>query len=337
MKQRIALWDNLKLFLMFLVVVGHLANNYYSETGEIFKSLILIIYTFHMPAFVFVSGLFAKKAINSEKIPSRKIFVFIVLYILARVINYAVNIIYFGQKIEFNIFYASDMPWYMMAMALWYAVTWAVRKIDSKYILAVSIALSCFAGYMSGDVDFLSILRVITFYPFFYSGYILDPEKIDRFSAKTPVKIFSAIYLAAFSVCCFVKYNFASKFYPLITGKGRFSDSAIKEFFNYGYALRFAYYIGVGLLVLAVISLCPRKEFKITRYGGRSLQIYIFHRAFLYILGNFGLLEMIPSIGPGWELIGIGVCVLITAVLCLKIFSIPINYISNPKPRKNIE
>lgn len=337
MQKRIALWDNLKLFLVFLVVLGHLINNYYSETSEIFKSLILIIYSFHMPAFIFVSGLFAKKAINGEKAPTQKIFVFLVFYIFARVLNYGVNIIFFQEKIEFNIFYASDMPWYMMAMALWYAITWAVRNINSGYIFTVSIALACFAGYMTGDVDFLAVLRVITFYPFFYAGYILKPQKIEDFSSKLPVKLFSAVYLAAFSVWCFVKYDFAAKFYPLITGKGKYSDSAIKEFFNTGYALRFLYYIVVGLLVLAVISLCPRKEFRITKYGGRSLQVYIFHRAVLYILGNLGWLAAIETMAKGRVFVAAALCLVITAVLSLKIFSIPINIVLNPKPRKKIE
>lgn len=334
MKQRVALWDNLKLFLIFLVVLGHLTNGYYADT-PVFGPLSLIIYTFHMPAFIFVSGMFSKKAVNGEKIPGKKIFAYIMLYFMALILNYGVNIIFFDKKIAFDIFSVGNMPWYMLAMAIWYAITWAIKNIDSKYILTVSVVIACFAGYMTSATDFLAILRIITFYPFFYAGYILDPEKVDKFSAKLPVKIFSALYLAAFSVGCFVKYNFASKFYPLLTGRQKFAN--LEEYARYGYMLRFLYYIGIGLMVLAVISLCPRKEFRITKYGGRSLQIYMFHRAILYILANAGVLEAIRGIGTGWELAEIAVCLLITAVLCPKIFSIPVNYILNPKPRKKIE
>ena len=334
MKQRIALWDNLKLFLIFLVVLGHLANGYFSET-PILGPISLIIYTFHMPAFIFVSGLFSKKSIDGEKLPGKKIFSYIILYFMATIINYGVNLIFFGKKIEFDIFSSKNMPWYMLALAIWYAITWAIKNVDSKYVLTVSIVIACFAGYMTGETDFMIVLRLITFYPFFYAGYILDPEKIDKFSAKLPVKIFSALYLAAFSVGCFVKFRFASKFYPLITGRQKFSN--LGEYARYAYALRFLYYIGIGLMVLAVISLCPRKEFKITKCGGRSLQIYMFHRAILYILANAGILEAIRGIGSGWELAEIAVCLLITAILCLKVFSKPIDYILNPKLRKKIE
>ena len=55
---RIAYWDNLKAILIFLVVLGHIVP----ECGAITYWLRFAIYTFHMPAFVFVSGFFSKKA-----------------------------------------------------------------------------------------------------------------------------------------------------------------------------------------------------------------------------------------------------------------------------------
>ena len=68
MGKRIALWDNLKLFLIFLVVLGHLTLQYF-YSSQMFCTVTMVIYTFHMPAFVFVSGLFSKKAINGETPP----------------------------------------------------------------------------------------------------------------------------------------------------------------------------------------------------------------------------------------------------------------------------
>ena len=334
MQKRIALWDNLKLFLIFLVVLGHYISGYYPDT-PVFGPIYLIIYTFHMPAFIFVSGLFSKRAVNGDKFPGKRIFTFIMLYFMTRVLTYLSNIMVFHKKINFDIFSVSAVPWYMLAMAMWYAITWVVKNYDSKYVLIVSITIACFAGYMKGDSDFLAILRVITFFPFFYCGYILEPEKIEKFTAKAPVKIFSALYLAAFSIGCFIKFNIASKFYPLLVGRQKFAN--LGRAADYAYILRFMYYIGVGLMVLAIISLCPRREFKFTKFGKLTLQIYVFHRPVIYILKNAGVLDMIQGLGTGWELVAAAVCVLITAVLCLKIFTIPIDFITNPKPRKSTE
>ena len=57
---RIAKWDNLKLFLIFTVVVGHISDLFYGSCSDM-KGLFVFIYTFHMPAFIFISGYLSKK------------------------------------------------------------------------------------------------------------------------------------------------------------------------------------------------------------------------------------------------------------------------------------
>ena len=53
-KTRIAYWDNLKGILIALVVLGHTGT----ALGDKWLS---VIYAFHMPLFVFVSGYFSRK------------------------------------------------------------------------------------------------------------------------------------------------------------------------------------------------------------------------------------------------------------------------------------
>ena len=57
MKERIVLWDNLKFILITLVVIGHLADEFTAKS-DVYKSVFLFIYTFHMPLFILISGLF---------------------------------------------------------------------------------------------------------------------------------------------------------------------------------------------------------------------------------------------------------------------------------------
>ena len=56
-KERDAVYCNLKLFLIFLVIYGHMIE------GRIYEDAVLMqiyrmIYSFHMPLFLFLSGLF---------------------------------------------------------------------------------------------------------------------------------------------------------------------------------------------------------------------------------------------------------------------------------------
>ena len=59
-EERIYYWDNLKCLLIFLVVVGHFLIPVYHDSGRSIEAVYFFIYLFHMPAFIFVSGFFAK-------------------------------------------------------------------------------------------------------------------------------------------------------------------------------------------------------------------------------------------------------------------------------------
>ena len=57
-------WDTLKFVLIFLVVYGHvLAID--NEEGSVNRAVFNLIFCFHMPLFVFVSGRFSQ--VNDEK------------------------------------------------------------------------------------------------------------------------------------------------------------------------------------------------------------------------------------------------------------------------------
>ena len=47
---RLQKWDILKCFLIFLVVLGHVAD-FYTKESQGMRNLYLLIYTFHMPLF----------------------------------------------------------------------------------------------------------------------------------------------------------------------------------------------------------------------------------------------------------------------------------------------
>ena len=56
-KERDYLFDNYKVILIFLVVVGHFIQPAYGNNALI-NALKWMIVSFHMPAFIFISGYF---------------------------------------------------------------------------------------------------------------------------------------------------------------------------------------------------------------------------------------------------------------------------------------
>ena len=59
MEKRDAYFDNAKLFLMILVVFGHFLQPFANDR-PVYNDLYYFIFTFHMPAFILISGFFAK-------------------------------------------------------------------------------------------------------------------------------------------------------------------------------------------------------------------------------------------------------------------------------------
>ena len=60
---RIAKWDNARWILITLVVICHFFENYLGN--PVANSLFFYVYTFHMPAFFLIAGLFSKKTVET--------------------------------------------------------------------------------------------------------------------------------------------------------------------------------------------------------------------------------------------------------------------------------
>ena len=87
-------------------------------------------------------------------------------------------------KFEFSLFTEPHLPWFMLALFAFAVITIAVRDFSPKYVLFFSILLACLAGYDREINSFLSLSRIIVYYPFYYLGYMLDAAKIEEFFRK---------------------------------------------------------------------------------------------------------------------------------------------------------
>lgn len=76
---RIAKWDNAKFVLIILVVICHFYENYLGSS-KLVNSLFFSVYTFHMPAFFLISGMFSKKTVKERKIV--KVVPYLLVYLI---------------------------------------------------------------------------------------------------------------------------------------------------------------------------------------------------------------------------------------------------------------
>ncbi len=176
MQQRNYKMDNIRFILIFLVILGHYIELF---QGEFSLALYKIIYSFHMPAFLFLTGFFAR-------FKPRKIFFNLICpYILFQTLYRAFDAFIIHGKDSFTLNFTTPywILWYLLTVICYYLL---IPLMDSentrsrKFILGIAIVASILSGYDSSIGYYGSLSRSCTFLPFFLAGYYMSKSKNSR-------------------------------------------------------------------------------------------------------------------------------------------------------------
>ena len=191
MKQRIYRYDNIKALLIFLVVLGHMTTDYVSDS-HLVRWTTLWIYSFHMPAFIFLSGLVHKQYITEEKAAlgikgetrlrmDKVLGFFLCGYSLKVFLQFTRTLM--GQNPLWHWIEEPGIPWYLFVMAEYELLFYLMRRIDAKVkpwvMITVAFALSAVIGYFPAIGDAFCLSRMINFLPIYMIGYYLDMKKFN--------------------------------------------------------------------------------------------------------------------------------------------------------------
>ena len=338
MKQRIYKYDNVKALLIFLVVVGHLTSDYVTDYHSI-RWFTLWIYTFHMPAFIFISGLMHKRYISEEqaalgangytKFRADKFFGLLFTAYGMKLFIYLFRLA-IGQRAVFSFFVEPGAPWYLIVMAEYEVLLFLIRKVNWKAMLPIAFAISAVIGYFPAVGDFLSLSRMFNFFPIFLVGYYMDTDKLTEFCEKAQFKIGAwIVIIASIAICYFGPW----KMYAMRKWfTGRRSYEFMQDFFPGTMSIAWAIRLGVWLLAimfaLSIIIIMPNKQIPgVTVVGERSLSIYFWHRPIAYWICGMGVYPALVNLMGGSHTLGLIIYVLIalamTELFSLKIFIHP--------------
>ncbi len=154
----------MKGLLILLVVFAHILKN-----KAIADPIVIGIYLFHMPAFIFISGYF------SRGIQARGGYSLLRLLIIYLVFN-GLMMIVFGYKNP-NAIEPYYVMWYIMCLIVWRLIAERLSKIKHILMLLVLAAIIC--GMWTSIDNSFAISRIIAFSPFFMAGYSVDKEMIN--------------------------------------------------------------------------------------------------------------------------------------------------------------
>ena len=203
--------DNIRAVLIFLVVVGHLipfcAKN---DRGFLYN----LIFSFHMPAFVFLNGLYARY--NGRKLLKR----FIIPYIVFELLFYYFQTYLLHEGFTLQLTTPYYTLWYLMTIASYYCLTELIQtKSRDKAIKAVGCAflLSLLVGFDDSVGTYLSLSRTIAFLPFFLLGYyhslLFTPKTVEEFHTPHVLTCIIIIMLALEFVLNTLHFPFTALLY----------------------------------------------------------------------------------------------------------------------------
>ena len=266
-RPRSAYWDNIKGILIFLTVFAHILYQLQSDT--IIDSTVDIIYMFHMPAFVFVSGYFGKSQ-NSHSFASM-----IKLIFLYFVFNSIVGFMYGSISLIEPVY----SFWYLAALIVWRLTAHHIAKF--REITLILFAIGIFVGFYPSVNNTFALARIICFYPYYMSGYLLSEEKsADLISRKYPKRLAVGALLAVISLL--MSAAALSFFRYLDSDLLMYSYSTPLDVFG-----RVVLYIIAFTAIYALRYLSPDRNIPLlTKLGRNSLWIFILHRPITFLLSD---------------------------------------------------
>lgn len=282
---RSELFDNIKCLLIFLVVFGHMLE---PQTGGGVNFIYLNIYSFHMPAFIFVSGWFSrgstlKKTVTKVLLPY---LVFQLIYLL-----------YAGLPVQFYSPYW--ILWYLFALFVWrlFLPLLRGRKGLAVCLWPVAVVVSLLCGYTDKVGYDFALSRVLVFLPYFLLGYCLAEYQQDLLK-RVRTRLSRVLSLVGVLACAGFFYHVRFVFQRQWTF-GAFTY----EFTGSSPKIRLLL-LGVALIwIWFLLSWAPERPlFALSAVGRNTLFVYLLHgfvklqvdahAAAIYRFGSLGNLAL---------------------------------------------
>ena len=306
-ENRIDFYDNLKFILIIFVVIGHFIQ-FQLNTG-VDKGVFLFIYSFHMPLFIFVTGLFAKSVINGDsKKRLNKIISYIIIYLIYKLLLFVVLNLILKQSYSFSLFSEMEVPWYLLAVVIWIILTSLVKDVKPLLVIGLSLVCSLLIGYDSSITDQFCLSRVIVFFPFFLAGYYLSFDKMKNFIEKLHEgKWKFGLALLLFCIVGFVFIYFGDELYflrPLFTARNPYIYFNLPfDISGSGILLRILWILYNVFMGILIFTLVPLKRKFYTKYGSRTLQVFVLHFVFAAVVGYSFISRSVISIFGNYSIL----------------------------------
>ncbi len=235
-------------------------------------TLYMWIYTFHMPAFIFLAGFFAKGSGNLTYILNlaKKL---LIPYLIFQLL-YTGYYILLGTSGWQGVFYPRWSLWFLVSLFSWHILLILFKKLPAAISIPLAVVVGIIVGYFGGIGHTFSLSRTFVFFPFFLLGYWCTTTQVMWLKRRS-AKVLSVIILMAVAVAIYFAPDFNSGW--LLATKS-YSDLDLPA---YGGFARLLVYMTATLMAMSVLAWIPQKESWLTPLGTRTLYVYLLHGFFI--------------------------------------------------------
>ncbi|WAX76406.1 acyltransferase family protein [Streptomyces sp. KMM 9044] len=273
-KPRDALFDNAKYLAIVLVAVGHAWEPLRSESRTV-TALYTLVYAFHMPTFIIISGYFSRGFDWSPAKIKRLITGVAVPYVVFEV-AYTFFTRWSDNEPDRSISLLDPLylTWFLAALFIWRLTTpiWQTLRRPLPVALAVA-ALATLAPSIGKDLD---LHRTLQFLPYFVLGLLLKKEHFEMVRRREvrilAVPVFAGALVVAYWSVTWMDYAWF------------FHNSSAEDLGSpawHGPLMTLAIFGCSAVLVACFVALVPRRRTWFTALGAGTLYGYLLHGFFI--------------------------------------------------------
>lgn len=293
-------FDNARSLLMVLVVVGHVIRPMV-EGGGPMRALYLWIFAFHMPMFVLLSGYFSKRLVTTTNGRARLAVRLLVPYLLFQGVWLAM-----GKPKKADDLSALSVPywlmWFLLALFLWRLTLPLYARF--RFAIPMTLVASVLAGLSSDLGRTFTLMRLVSFWPFFVIGYRMDAAAFHRLrSPSTRRRAFITLGVLFASMVAWgdhvlLNWTYLNKPYA------EMSLDAVS-----GPLVRVAVLSVAMIAGFAFLSLVPVRATWFSSFGTRTLTVYLLHGFVVRGLQDAGFYRHVDETWEAFALIPLGIAI----------------------------
>ncbi|MET9470829.1 MULTISPECIES: acyltransferase family protein [unclassified Streptomyces] len=269
-KKRDAFFDNAKYLAIVLVAMGHAWEPLRGDSRAA-AALYITVYTFHMPAFIVISGYFSRSFDASAGRIKRLVTGVAVPYVVFEV-AYTFFKRWAGGDPSYPISLLDPwyLTWFLAALVIWRLTTplWKVVRWPLPLALAIAVLAS-----VSPDIgDDLDLQRVLQFLPFFVLGLCLQPAHFQLVRRREVRLLAVPVFAGALAVAYWAA--------PQLNAAWFYRRDSAQELAAPGWTgavMTLALFGCSVILVACFFAWVPRREVWFTALGAGTLYGYLLH------------------------------------------------------------